>query len=84
MSVILPKWDTDGVPACDESCPQHDGKRCEIMGRRPSSVCEPAVRLPVGQCAFCRLRAVIDARPAETERQELMPGHRCYGPRVPR
>ncbi len=31
------------VPYCDEMCPQHDGKRCRIMGVRPSSICEPEV-----------------------------------------
>lgn len=31
------------VPYCDEQCPQHDGKRCRIMGCRPSSICEPEV-----------------------------------------
>ena len=31
------------VPYCSEQCPQHDGKRCRIMGVRPSSICEPEV-----------------------------------------
>mgnify|MGYP001579604683 CR=1 FL=1 len=34
----------DLVPDCDqERCPQFDGKRCRIMGCRPSSICRPAV-----------------------------------------
>jgi len=31
------------VPYCSEQCPQHDGKRCRIMGGRPSAICEPEV-----------------------------------------
>ncbi len=30
------------VPLCNEDCKQHDGKRCQIMGGRPSINCEPA------------------------------------------
>jgi hypothetical protein len=30
------------VPLCDEDCKQHDGKRCKILGGRPSINCEPA------------------------------------------
>ena len=37
-----PEW-FDGLPCCSESCPSHDGKRCELMGFRPSRLCEPAV-----------------------------------------
>ena len=39
----LPRWD-DSVPRCSEDdCPMFDGKRCEELGHRPSSLCEPAV-----------------------------------------
>jgi hypothetical protein len=41
---IHPHWE-DEVPLCDEECPSHDGKRCEILGRRPGYICEPAVGL---------------------------------------
>lgn len=42
---IRPSVDPDdGVPDCTQGeCPQYDGKRCRIMGRRPSSICRPAV-----------------------------------------
>lgn len=34
----------DGVPYCSENtCPAFDGKRCEILGRKPGNVCQPAV-----------------------------------------
>lgn len=34
-----------GVPWCsEEECPQYDGKRCELIGGRPSGICEPAVK----------------------------------------
>jgi hypothetical protein len=38
-----PRVDQDGVPWCETSCQHHDGKRCEMLGQRPSSICEPAV-----------------------------------------
>lgn len=38
-------WSDSHVPLCTESCPQHDGKRCRLMGFRPSSICEPVVEL---------------------------------------
>lgn len=41
----LPNWDPQGVPYCSErDCTHYDGKRCELMGQRPSRVCEPAVQ----------------------------------------
>ncbi len=30
-----------GVPHCTSTCPQHDGKRCMLMGCRPGALCEP-------------------------------------------
>lgn len=39
-----PKPDANGVPWCDEDgCHHYDGKRCQLIGARPSSICEPAV-----------------------------------------
>ena len=32
-----------GVPFCNENCPQHDGKRCRVLGMRPDNICEPTV-----------------------------------------
>lgn len=41
---VLPMVDDAGVPRCSyEDCPSYDGKRCEAMGFRPGSICEPAV-----------------------------------------
>ena len=40
---MKPTWD-NGCPFCSEDCPEHDGKRCRMMGMRPSAICEPAVR----------------------------------------
>ena len=37
-----PDWD-GGIPFCAESCPRHDGKRCEILGTLPSLICGPCV-----------------------------------------
>lgn len=33
-----------GAPHCNEDCRLYDGKRCEILGRRPGQLCEPAVK----------------------------------------
>lgn len=46
MSTHKPQPEVDsvnGVPFCSESCPLHDGKRCEATGFRPGRICEPAV-----------------------------------------
>ena len=40
---VIPAW-VEGVPRCDEDCPLHDGKRCELLGHRAPSVCEPMVK----------------------------------------
>ena len=37
-----PYW-TETLPYCSEGCPQHDGKRCMLMGFKPGSFCEPAL-----------------------------------------
>lgn len=42
-SKVQPERDENGVPMCVETCPSHDGKRCEVLGRRPGHICEPAV-----------------------------------------
>lgn len=39
-----PAFDERGVPWCTrEDCPAYDGKRCQILGFRPGSLCEPQV-----------------------------------------
>jgi|AGTN01.3.fsa_nt_gi hypothetical protein len=38
---IRPAVCLDGVGYCDEDCPQHDGKRCRVIGRRPGEICWP-------------------------------------------
>lgn len=45
MSEVRPEWE-GRVPRCTERCPSHDGKRCMVLGRRPESICEPAVSDP--------------------------------------
>lgn len=36
----------DGIPLCTyEDCASYDGKRCEMLGCRPSRVCEPQVAM---------------------------------------
>lgn len=41
---MSPYIDDRGVPYCSEDwCARYDGKRCRLLGRRPSTVCEPAV-----------------------------------------
>lgn len=44
MSDIRPQPDKHGVPWCNDRCPSHDGKRCDLLGCRPDAVCVPAVR----------------------------------------
>ena len=43
MLEVEPDWDDHLVPRCSGHCRQHDGKRCRIMGQRPTALCEPAV-----------------------------------------
>lgn len=38
-----PQWH-NAVPMCDERCPRHDGKRCDVLGLRPGALCEPVVQ----------------------------------------
>lgn len=42
---IEPTRDPDtGVPYCSSSeCGGYDGKRCRVLGRQPTPICEPAV-----------------------------------------
>ena len=42
---LRPEWDNTHVPNCTEGCPSHDGKRCELLGHRPSDVCLPAIAI---------------------------------------
>lgn len=37
---IQPKFHND-IGYCQEKCPSYDGKRCEVMGFHPESICEP-------------------------------------------
>jgi hypothetical protein len=39
---VAPDWHR-GIPHCDHRCPYHDGKRCELTGFRPGTLCEPVV-----------------------------------------
>lgn len=60
-----PKW-TEGVPFCaEENCPEYDGKRCRMMGFRPSQICEPAVRQMSADLAAVTKR--VDAAEAAAE-----------------
>ena len=39
-----PRFGSNGVPLCSGSaCLAFDGKRCELLGRRPDNICEPSV-----------------------------------------
>lgn len=39
-----PVW-VGQTPLCSyDGCPEYDGKRCELEGHRPDSICGPAVR----------------------------------------
>lgn len=41
---IDPMVDANGVPICTtDECASFDGKRCKLIGSRPSHICEPAV-----------------------------------------
>lgn len=48
---IEPRWFEDGVPRCDDACRYHDGKRCQLLGLRAPSICEPAVAAMARVCA---------------------------------
>ena len=39
-----PSRNEDNLPICDDRCPCFDGKRCKLLGVRPSFFCEPALR----------------------------------------
>lgn len=46
MSDELPAIEPEvlsGVPFCSDNCPQHDGKRCRLLGLKPGNICEPGV-----------------------------------------
>lgn len=42
---VEPRLDEHQVPWCNERCPYYDGKRCELLGHPPESVCVPGVRI---------------------------------------
>lgn len=52
----------DSVPVCVTKCAQYDGKRCKIIGWKPSRVCEPAIN------ATLTLRADLQRVRGENER----------------
>ena len=54
MTPPAPRWE-DSVFYCDEACPLHDGKRCERMGARPFTLCEPAVKETVEKAGQLRV-----------------------------
>lgn len=57
---IGPEWAPLGgvlIPFCTETCARHDGKRCTVLGYRPSHICEPAVAALV-----TRIEEAPDAR----------------------
>lgn len=39
---IRPQF-VNGIGYCADDCPQHDGKRCRLLGHRPDGICEPWV-----------------------------------------
>jgi len=55
-----PRLDEHEVPWCDDGCPHHDGKRCELIGHRPDAICEPAVHILVNMAQ--RLAAIEHAK----------------------
>ena len=66
---VEPRWSSD-VPWCAEgACPKFDGKRCEVIGARPGSVCEPAV-IELTKQRRCRVTdiAMIENLNGETAR----------------
>lgn len=71
IAITAPRVDAAGIPWCDDSCPQHDGKRCRLTGFRPGSFCEPAVaemaeRLAAPDPRDARIRA-LEAEVARLE-----------------
>lgn len=60
---VAPDWTMDPqVPTCSERCPSFDGKRCEVIGHRPSSLCEPMVK---------RMGELLDAAEDSGQHQTL-------------
>ncbi len=63
----------DGVPYCTtDACASYDGKRCRLMGRRPSVVCEPevqeiAAKLADAKAGLKELRAILERKPTADE-----------------
>jgi hypothetical protein len=45
---IAPTFDEHGVPMCSgPKCARYDEEMCEVTGREPERICEPAVRMMV-------------------------------------
>ncbi len=73
MDDELPEPERDpktGVPFCSDGCRHYDGKRCAILGFRPSNICEPAVTMLVDELASERqahaeTKLALDALRAE-------------------
>ncbi len=68
--VAKPMVGDDGIPKCNERCPQYDGKRCELLGHQPQSLCEPTLaitvkRLHVAEHRLERACEQLDARAIE-------------------
>jgi hypothetical protein len=63
----------EGIPYCDDTCPEHDGKRCRLLGLQPGNICEPAVVELVAEKHRLQnhvpgLTATLDETRAEAER----------------
>lgn len=62
-----PLYDRHGVAMCSDVCRQYDGKRCAILGSRPTSVCEPHYRevaMALAE-AIPALRRFVDTAPLD-------------------
>ena len=45
---VRPTIDEKLLPQCPrEGCPSYDGKRCDVTGAQPYTLCEPAVQVLV-------------------------------------
>lgn len=65
---IVPGWNAN-VPVCSESCPQHDGERCGVLGH-----CAPtAYPCPI---AISRVVMALEGSRLIAERGLPVPGER--------
>jgi len=44
LITISPTIRENGVPGCNGMCPEHDGKRCKLLGYAPETICAPSVQ----------------------------------------